>query len=314
MSINFYFNQTAREISLHTKKISPIFRSLAILVFFALGLNACASLGLSKTPTPEIPTTTPIPPTPTPPPFVAAVNGEYITNTEFQIELEGYTAAQTARGVSFTKEEANKVVLEDLIAQYLLAQAAREENFVLTESDLQSRIDTLTTEIGGAAALSAWLESHHYDEASFRIALKRSIEAAWMRDKIIADVPARMEQIHLRQILTYNQADVQSALEQLAAGADFDELAALYDPVALGELGWIPPGYLLSEEADLAVFALQEGQYSEIVSTDAGFHIFKVLERKERALSPDALLTLQESTLLNWVAEKRADSEIILAP
>ena len=135
-----------------------------------------------------------------------------------------------------------------------------------------------------------------------------------MRDKIIADVPASVEQIHLRQILTYNQADAQAALEQLSSGADFDELAALYDPITLGELGWVPRGYLLDTAADEAVFALQAGQYSAIIQTDAGFHIFKVLERADHPLSSDALLTVQELALQNWVAEKRASSDIVLAP
>ncbi len=279
-----------------------------------LGLSACASLGTSNTPTPELPTSTPLPPTATPPPSVAIVNGEYITTAEFQSELERFKTSQTAQGLSFTEEDANKAVLEDMITQTLLVQAAREANFTLTDADLQARIDALALDIGGADALSTWQSTHGYDEASFRIALRRSVEAAWMRDKIIADVPMSVEQIHLRQILTYNQEDAQTALDQLKAGADFDELAALYDPVTLGELGWVPQGYLLDASADEAVFALEAGQYSAIIRTDAGFHIFKALERDNHLLSPDALLTLQELELRGWVAEKRASSDIVLAP
>ena len=167
---------------------------------FVLGLSACASFGTSNTPTPELPTSTPLPPTATPPPSVASVNGEYITRAEFQAELDRYKAAQTALGLSFTEEDAGKAVLEDMIAQVLLSQAARAANFALTEADLQSRIDAL----GGADAVAQWESSHGYDDASFRLALTRSIEAAWMRDKIIADVPTVVEQIHVRQILTYN--------------------------------------------------------------------------------------------------------------
>lgn len=290
-------------------------RFLTQLIFIlALGLSACASFLSSSTPTPELPTFTPEPPTATPPPSVAVINGEYLTTAEFQVELEGYKSAQTAQGLSFTDEDANKAVLEDLIAQFLLAQAAREANFNLTEADLQLRIDALVTELGGADALSQWQSAHGYDDASFRIALKRSVEAAWMRDKIIADVPTSVEQIHLRQILTYNQGDAQTALEQLNTGADFDELAAAYDPITLGELGWVPQGYLLDVAADEAVFALQTGQYSAIIATDAGFHIFKVLERADHPLSPDALLTVQEKALQTWIAEKRASSDIVLAP
>ena len=284
---------------------------ILILVF---GLSACASFITPSTPTPQLPTVTPVPPTATPPPSVATVNGERITIAEFQAELARYKSAQTALGVTVSEEDANKVVLEDMIAQVLLSQAAREANFNLTEPDLKSRLDALTESVGGAEALSTWESAHGYDDASFKIALKRSAEAAWMRDKIVADVPGSVEQIHLRQILTYNEEDARAALEQLKAGADFDETAALYDPNTSGELGWVPRGYLLDAKADEAVFALQVGAYSDVIATDAGFHIFKVLERGEHLLTPDALLTMQELALKNWVAERRAKSEIVLAP
>jgi parvulin-like peptidyl-prolyl isomerase len=123
-----------------------------------------------------------------------------------------------------------------------------------------------------------------------------------------------MEQIHVRQILTYNQDDALSALEELKAGADFDEIAALFDPITLGELGWVPRGYLLDLQADEAVFSLQAGSYTEVISTDAGFHIFKALERGEHALTPDALLTMQELAVKNWLIEQRGKGAIILAP
>jgi peptidyl-prolyl cis-trans isomerase C len=172
----------------------------------------------------------------------------------------------------------------------------------------------LAAQIGGAEALTAWESAHGYDDASFRIALKRSVEAAWMRDKIIADVSSVVEQIHVRQILTYNEEDARAALEQLNGGADFNELAALYDPITLGELGWLPRGYLLDPKADEAVFALQAGTYSDVVATDAGYHIFKALERGDHPLTPDALLTVQELTIKNWLDEQRTQSKIVLVP
>jgi peptidyl-prolyl cis-trans isomerase C len=292
----------------------PHFLSTQLILILALGLSACASFVPTGTPTPQLPTDTPIPPTATPPPSVATVDGEYITVAEFQAELARYKSAQTALGVTVSEEDANKTVLEDLISQFLLSQAAREANFNLTESDLKSRLDALTTSVGGAAALSAWQSAHGYDDASFKVTLKRSAEAAWMRDKIITEVSTTMEQIHLRQILAYNEEDARAALDKLKTGADFDELAALYDPLTSGELGWVPRGYLLDAKADEAVFALQAGTYSDVIATDAGFHIFKVIERGDHPLSPDALLTVQELALKNWVAEKRAKSKIVLVP
>ena len=285
-----------------------------MIFILAFGVSACAPSLASSTPTPQPPTATPLPPTATPVPSVATVNGFDITLAEFQAELNRYKSAQTALGITITDQEANKVVLEDMIAQVLLAQAAREANFNLIESDLQSRVDALAADIGGTEALSTWQSAHGYDDASFRIALKRAAEAAWMRDKIIADVPTSMEQIHLRQILTYNEAEARNVLEQLNNGADFNELAALYDSITLGELGWVPRGYLLDAKAEEAVFALQTGLYSDVIATDAGFHIFKALDRAEHVLTPDALLIVQEIAVKNWLVDKRLQSDIILTP
>ncbi|MCJ7432780.1 MAG: SurA N-terminal domain-containing protein [Anaerolineales bacterium] len=287
----------------------------------ALSLSACASLfGTPNTPTPALPSPTLAPPTPTPPPSAAVVNGEYITLAEFQAELQRYKTAQQGLGKTVSDEDANKIVLEDLIAQVLLAQAANDAGFNLTEADLKSRIDILTAQVGGADALSKWKSEHSYDEASFRLALKRAAESAWMRDKIIADVSNTAEQVHVRQILTYNEQDALIALEQLDSGANFDELAMLFEqergePITRGELGWVPRGYLLDPKADEAVFALQAGAYTDVISTETGFHIFKAIEREpNHPLSPDALLLLQEQAIKKWMAQHREQSEIILAP
>jgi peptidyl-prolyl cis-trans isomerase C len=275
-----------------------------ITLLFAIGLSACASFTTPATVTPSQPTATPVPPSPTPPPSVAIVNGEYITQTEFNGELSRYKTAFP----NVEESQAKQTVLDDLIAQYLLAQAARQNNFEVIEADLQSRIDAL----GSPEAIAQWQSAFGYDDASFRIILKRNIEAAWMRDKIIADVPNTMEQIYLRQILTYNEADAQTVLQRLSAGESFDDLAKLYDPVTNGELGWVPQGYLLNADADQAVFALQTDGVSAIVSTEAGFHIFKAIERGERELTPDAFLAMQTLALKNWIKEQIEKSNIVL--
>jgi peptidyl-prolyl cis-trans isomerase C len=292
----------------------PRFLLTQLILIFGMGLSACVSFLNPGTPTPSIPTFTPEPPTATPPPSVATVNGEYITTVEFQAELARYKSAQAALGITVADEDASKTVREDMIAQVLLAQGARDAGFELTEAELQSRLDALAAQVGGTEALVQWQSAHGYDDASFRFALKRAAEAAWMRDKIIADVPTVVEQIHVRQILTYNETDATYALTQLKNGTDFDELAALYDPITLGELGWVPRGYLLDANADDAVFALQPGAFSDVISTEAGFHIFKALEREKRVLSPDALLNVQEQAVQDWIAAERTNSDIVLSP
>jgi peptidyl-prolyl cis-trans isomerase C len=294
----------------------PRYILIRLTLFLALGLSACASFAEpTATATPAIPTQTPVPPTPTPPPLAATVNGEWITEAEFQAEVDRYRAAQTALGNEVKTDGADQVVLDDLMAQVLLSQAARADGFEVTEADLQSRLDALASNVGGADALSAWQSAHGYTSDSFQSALKRAAEAAWMRDKIITAVPGTADQVHARQILLYNEDTARKVADQLDAGANFDDLAVLYDPNTGGELGWFPRGYLLEPDLEEAAFSLEPGQHSGVIASEVGYHILLVVERDaQHPLSPDAYLVMQEKTLDDWLAQKRTESEIVLAP
>ena len=240
------------------------------------------------------------------------VNGKGITVVEFNAEVQRYLISQTNLGKTVSPEEASQAVREDLTAQLLLAQAAQENGFTLDEAGLQARIESLAAQVGGPEALSKWQAEHGYNEQAFRSALKRAAEAAWMRDKILAEVPSTAEQVHVQQILLYNQDTAQSFLTQLNGGADFDELASKADPLTRGDLGWVPRGYLLEPKIEEAAFNLTVGAYSEVIATDVGFHIVRVLEREpQRPLSPDAYLSLQELALKTWVDAQHQQAEIV---
>ncbi|MBI1793507.1 MAG: peptidylprolyl isomerase [Chloroflexi bacterium] len=288
---------------------------IQLTLLLALGLSACASFGTKATPTPLGPTATPVPPTATPEPMALTVNGEGVSVAEFQAELARYKSAQTALGKTVSDADASKTVIEDLIAQVLLAQGAKAAGFDLSESALQSREDALANQLGGADKLSAWESDRGYTDASFRTALKRSAEAAWMRDKIVGAVSTAADQVHAQQILIFNADDAQTVFAQLKGGADFNELALKYDPNTRGDLGWFPKGFLLDSKIETAAFSLQAGQFSEVIQTDTGFHIIKVLERdSQHQLSPDAFLSQQKRALRDWVAQQRAQAAVVLAP
>ena len=265
----------------------------------------------STTPT-LIPTPTAIPPSPTPIPLVATVNGEAISEEEFNAELARYLSAQENLS-SQDNPENRETVLNELITQILLAQAAREADYTVDDQMLQERIDSLIEQVGGEQALQEWIETQGYSLESFKTALRRSIEAAWMRDQILAQVPETAEQVHARQILVYDQGDANQVIRELQSGKDFATLLAIYDPQTMGELGWFPRGYLVDPRLDEAAFSLQPEEYSEIVETRVGFHILQVIERDpDRLLEPDARLILQEKALKDWIETHHNQSEIVI--
>jgi parvulin-like peptidyl-prolyl isomerase len=244
-----------------------------------------------------------------------SVNAEGITAEELQSELTRYKASLTALGKTVSDEQALQAVRDDVISQFLLAQAAAKEGFVMDPADLQQRLDALSTKLGGADKLAAWEQAHGYTSDSFSQSLKRATAAAWMRDKVMSSVPNTAEQVHVRQLLLYNEDVAKSYYNQLQAGANFDELAAQVDPITRGDIGWFPRGYIAEKAVEDAAFSLEVGAYSAIVPGEVGFHIIKLLDRQsERGLSPDALSVMQTRALNDWLATQRQQSSIVLAP
>jgi len=288
---------------------------VSVGLFLVLVLVACAAPGspnlvqatLTPTPSPT-PTVTPIP-------MAVTVNGTGITVPEFEAGVTRYQQAQAALGITVSLETANKNVIDEFIAILLMEQAATAEGYKVDEASLQSRIDDLVSQLGSPEALTAWQTAHGYTEATFRSDLRRQMAAAFMRDQITASVPPTAEQVHVIQILLYDEAAAQQALGYLKAGRDFNELAAQYDPLAKGELRWFSRGYLSDPAVEAAAFALQPGEYSGVIQTQAGYDILFVADRQpDRPLSPDALLTLQEHAVQDWLAQKRNESTILVAP
>ena len=284
-----------------------------LTLFFILASTACEASQDAPTPTLVPATQRSAPPTATATPVSAAVtvNAEIISLEEFNAELIRFQQAQEALGKTVSVKEAEERVLNDLINQTLLAQAAYENGFTLTDAKVEARIEALTVDVGGEENLSTWLSSHNYTRESLFSSLKKAIPAAWMRDKILAGVPKSAEQVHAQQILLYNLETAQEVQANLSAGADFGDLASVYDPNTNGELFWFPRGYLLEQSIEEIAFSLDIGEPSKIIETEVGFHIIMILEKEdERPLSPDALLTLQENALREWLEKARNDSKI----
>ncbi len=256
-------------------------------------------------------TAVPDQPTPTEEPMALKVNGEGITMTEYQSELTRLQDALTQQGVSDTAEEQRNRVINDFTDQLLLAQAAAQAGYVVDDATLQTRIDALASQMGGLDRLQAWQSEYGYTDASFRIAFKRSIAAAWQRDQIVNGVPTTADQVHARQILVQEEANADLYYQQIQNGTVFAELAYTLDPATGGDLGWFPKGYLTQPEVEEAAFTLQPGEYSEVIKSALGYHIIFVIERDPaHALSVDARSVLQQNALDEWLTASRAAATI----
>jgi peptidyl-prolyl cis-trans isomerase C len=250
-------------------------------------------------------------PSPTEPPLAARVNGEGIWMDEFRASLTQYQAAQEQLGTHYSEQAAKQVVLNDLVGQTLLAQAATSDGYVVDDATLQSRVDSLASSMGGNEALNTWMVDNGYTDVVFRHSLQRSIAATWETDKILANVPTTAPQVHAREILVLDEGLANQIYNQLQAGVDFTTLAYQYDPTTGGDLGWFPRGYLTQQAIEDAAFSLGIGQYSTVIHTDFGYQIIYVIETDpNRPLSSEALSLFQHLALQQWIDQHTAASTI----
>jgi parvulin-like peptidyl-prolyl isomerase len=244
------------------------------------------------------------------------VGGELIPLAAFENEVARYEQAQESAGIDLaTLGDYKSIVLEEMIDLKLLAQGARELGLAVGEAEVDQRIDTLRTELGGPENMDAWLSDYFYTYESFRQALLEELLAMNMVNWISENVPTEVEQVHARHILVATSDEAETLRNQLLAGADFETLARQFSLDAStrpagGDLGWFPGGILLQPAVEEAAFATQAGELSPVFESDLGFHVVEVLERGNRPLSYQDRLAFQERAVQDWLDVARSSAVI----
>ena len=201
--------------------------------------------------------------------------------------------------------------LSDLIRETIYAQEARSRGIRVADSVVDAELATqygqvLTSNGITEAQLKVYLEAQGKTLDSFKASLRPSIATQLLVSAVNAEVAPGStptedelanyfekniakydtgEQVHAMHILVADLAAAQQVEKELIEGADFAALAAKYSTdtgskAKGGDLGWFERGKMVTEFED-AAFALQPGETSEPVKTQYGYHIIRVVERKD---------------------------------
>ncbi|MDA0962064.1 MAG: peptidylprolyl isomerase [Proteobacteria bacterium] len=122
--------------------------------------------------------------------------------------------------------------------------------------------------------------------------VERVMQGAASEDQIAAAYAARYaegtagEEYNASHILVETEADAQAIVDELAAGADFAEMARTRSTgpsgPSGGELGWFGPGRMVPT-FEAAVIALQVGEVSKPVQTQFGWHVIRLNDTRKAA-------------------------------
>ncbi|GAB4555674.1 MAG: peptidylprolyl isomerase [Anaerolineae bacterium] len=296
--------------------------AIAIVLFALIGVSGCS--GSSQAVAPTTTTTDPRPttvaqqPSATPETLAARVNDQGIALLTLDREVTRRIEANRSFGNpppadlnAFRNE-----VLNSLIEQLLIEQAAAIQGVVVSDADLNAEIQSLIELSGGEANWRAQLEQDRLTEDEYRANLRSALVTAKMRDIVTASACKNVEQANARHILVSDRARAEQIKVDLENGGDFAALALQYSLDVTtnqsgGDLGWFARGQLLQPEIEAAAFGQALNVYSDPIQTELGYHIVQVLGRaNDRPIDEDTCYTLTEISFRRWIEELVSKAKI----
>lgn len=291
------------------------------LLFFITGCNQPIPIGTTPTqgleftqePTDETQSNPATPeeaiPTITATPIAPAiiVNGEIYPEESFKNDLLRFMMANPEADSS----DAYEKVTQNQIELMLLAQAAQQNGFGITEETITAREDQLINSVGGTDTFQLWLNNNYYTQETFREALRTELAVQYQKQDLFAQLTVEVEQVELSQILVYDLADAERILAALKSGATrFDTQTNIYHPVTKGYLGWNPRGGMLPTEVEEVAFSLEVDQFSDIIETNFGYHIIYLQSRQVQPLSLANVKIFQARALNDWIDNQKETADI----
>jgi foldase protein PrsA len=261
---------------------------LAASVFAVIALAACASNGGGGAGSTA----------------AATVNGSEISQTELQDSLPLFrflsSLSQAPCGQAQSGESADaacaRFALGNLIQEAILQQYASAHDITVDDSKVDSTIQQLEGQLGGAAKLDSLLQQSHVSRAELdafakRLLLFQEVQKA-VGDEQVSDTQLR--QTYEQNKLQYTQLDTWQILvksqqqadeiERQVTPSNFQDLADKYsiDPSVKqnhGDLGTMDASQLV-EPYVRAALALHPGEISQPVQSQFGWHIIRLISSK----------------------------------
>lgn len=273
---------------------------------------------------------------------VAWVNAQVVTRAEFERELG--RSLELADGMSAPAPDQlsalRHTVLQARVDRLLFLQEAARRGLEVAPAEVEKRLQRIRAD-WPPDEFEALLAQRHQTLDELRAELGAQLvqerlfhelvypRVAVTEEEIRAELDAHPdllqepEQVHAAQIVVKELDQAKEIRSKLRDGAKFADLARerslSADAKEGGDLGWFKRG-VMPPQFDTVAFSLGPGQISEVVTTDYGFHVFKVLERRparKRDLSAvraeverRLLRAKQEQAQTEFVSQLRSKADV----
>lgn len=253
----------------------------------------------------------------------ATVNGEKISKSELDDALSS---------------QYGSTVLDTLISDEIIRQEMKNENIKVSDKEIAEEMEAYMDTFGGEDTFNEVLKNSGVDVSIIEknimtyLASKKILEPRIeITDEEIQtyfdenkDSFDKEEEVEASHILVDDEKTAKEVVKKIEQDEDFAELAKEYSTDTAskdngGELGFFAKGDMVKEFEEKA-FGMENGDISEPVKTEYGYHIIKVTDKQEPKKAEleevkdeikDILLESKlESEYSVWLNEKFEEYEI----
>jgi peptidyl-prolyl cis-trans isomerase C len=252
------------------------------------------------------------------PDVLARVNGEPVTKTDFERLVKNMELGNGPIPAE-RRDEILRGALDQLVTYTVMTQEARARNVAVSDAEIDTQIKQMRAQFPTEDEFKKALAARNLTLDQFKkdtrvdLMISRMMEAEVKTAAAATDADARQfydknpekfrqgEAVRASHILimanekaddaTKKQAraKIDAILKRVRAGEDFAKLAQAnsQDGSAQqgGDLNFFNRGQMVPA-FDQAAFALKPGEVSDVVTTQFGYHIIKVTERRDATTVP----------------------------
>ncbi|MFV9690803.1 MAG: foldase protein PrsA [Desulfobacteria bacterium] len=241
---------------------------------------------------------------------LVVVNGSVITQADLEREMAG---SKDGKSLDGSQIEAKRDIIERLIERELLYQESQNKGIKVDKTAVKEQLETVKKGFPSETEFKKKLSEMNLSEAELesnfmqRMAIQEFIDKEFVQKITISDKDTKAhydsnpdsfkqpEQVQASHILikvdpkgkATQKAEARKKMEmiqqKLHKGEDFAALAKEFSQCPSsskgGDLGYFGSGQMVKPFEE-AAFALEAGKVSDIVETDFGFHLIKVVDKK----------------------------------
>lgn len=237
----------------------------------------------------------------------AKVNGEIVKKSELDAQVaklkEQYPNMFDGADGEGRLLDFKQRLLDNMINQVLIKQAAKEKGIKVTDKAIDEKVAELKQGFESEEQFASVMQQSGMDIDTLREQIREQlineqIVATLTDETKVSDAEikeyyegnkstfAEQAAVHVAHILfeAADKATAEKVLGEVKTGGNFGALAKEYSKDAAsaangGDLGWPTSAYV--PEFQAAAEKLQPGQISDLVQSQYGYHIIKMIEKRE---------------------------------